>query len=61
MISDGDLDAQSLCSTVLPLLKDPVTLREMSKRAQSLYPRDAAQSLARATLSVIDTKGRTPQ
>ncbi len=61
MIPDGELDAGSLCAAVLPLMADQARLREMATRAESHYPRDAAESLARAALSVINEQGRTAQ
>ncbi len=53
MIHEDALDGPTLCSEILPRLADPKQLREMSKTARSQYPRDAAEVLARATLSVI--------
>ncbi len=55
LIHDDDLDGPTLCSVVKPLLMDPEQLRDMSARARTHYPRDAAEVLARATLSVITT------
>ncbi|MDO5735498.1 MAG: undecaprenyldiphospho-muramoylpentapeptide beta-N-acetylglucosaminyltransferase [Propionibacteriaceae bacterium] len=59
LLHDGALDAPALCSLVLPLLTDPAALEEMSSKARSQYPRDAALALARATLAVIDAKDST--
>ncbi len=53
MIHDDALDGPTLCSEILPRLVDPARLEEMSETARSHYPRDAAEVLARATLSVI--------
>ena len=55
MILDDVLDGPTLTSVVLPRLADTDGLREMSAKARSHYPRDAAAALARATLSVITT------
>lgn len=61
IIHDDALDGPTLCEEILPRLADPVRLREMSKTARSHYPRDAAESLARATLSVIpQNQGNQP-
>lgn len=53
MIHDDALDGPTLCSEILPILADPARLTEMSETARTHYPRDAAEVLARATLSVI--------
>ncbi|MGO1487546.1 MAG: undecaprenyldiphospho-muramoylpentapeptide beta-N-acetylglucosaminyltransferase [Arachnia sp.] len=52
MIHDGALDGPTLCSEILPLLADPLRLQQMSETARSHYPRDAAESLARAILAI---------
>lgn len=53
MIRDVALDGPTLCSVVLPALANPEQLQVMSDKARSHYPRDAAEVLARAILSVI--------
>ncbi len=56
MIRDDALSGDTLRAEILPLMTDTARLQEMSKRARTHYPRDAAESLARATLAVIGTK-----
>ena len=56
MIHDDALDAPTLCAVVMPRLSDPRILQDMSSRARSQYPRDAAAALARATITVIEAK-----
>ncbi len=56
MIHDDALDGATLCSMITPLLSDPVRLKQMSETARTQYPRDAADSLACATLSVTGKK-----
>lgn len=56
MVHDDALDAPTLCSLVLPRIADSSTLAEMSRRARSQYPPDAADALARAALDVIEAK-----
>ncbi len=53
LIHDDALDGPTLCWEVLALLLNPVRLKKMSETARTHYPRDAAEVLARATLSVI--------
>lgn len=56
MIHDEALDAPTLCSVILPRITDPVVLAEMSSKAKSQYPPDAADALARAAIDVIEAK-----
>lgn len=56
LIREDALDGPTLCSVVLPRLTDPAMLDEMSGKARSQYPRDAAVALARATMTVIEAK-----
>lgn len=56
MIHDNELDVPTLCSVVLPRITDPVLLSQMSSKARSQYPPDAAEALARAAIAVIEAK-----
>ena len=56
LLREDDMDAPTLCAMVLPRITDPEVLREMSEKARAQYPRDAAEALARASISVIKTK-----
>lgn len=56
LLRDEALSGPTLCSVVLPLITDSSVLREMSEKAGDQYPRDAAQALARATITVTEAK-----
>lgn len=56
LLREDALDAPTLCAMVLPWITDPEALREMSAKARTQYPRDAAEALARASITVIKTK-----
>ncbi len=46
MIPDAELDADRLCTVVLPLLSDPQRLQEMSTAARAFGTDDAAEQVA---------------
>ncbi|MEO7587459.1 MAG: UDP-N-acetylglucosamine--N-acetylmuramyl-(pentapeptide) pyrophosphoryl-undecaprenol N-acetylglucosamine transferase [Arachnia sp.] len=56
LLRDDALDGRTLSAVVLPRITDPSVLREMSETARTQYPRDAAEALARATVTVIEAK-----
>ncbi len=56
LLRDDAMDAPTLCAVVLPRITDPQVLREMSEAARTQYPRDAAEALARASITVIEAK-----
>ncbi len=56
LLRDDALDGRTLSAVVMPRITDPKVLREMSQAARTQYPRDAADALARASITVIEAK-----
>ncbi|WP_072688531.1 undecaprenyldiphospho-muramoylpentapeptide beta-N-acetylglucosaminyltransferase [Rhodococcus marinonascens] len=52
IVSDGDLSAGFVAETVIPLLRDPVRLEDMGRRAAGAGHRSAAAEVARIVLDV---------
>ena len=56
LLRDDAMDGSTLCEVVLSRITDDEVLRTMSDMARAQYPRDAAEALARATITVIEAK-----
>ncbi|AOW94713.1 undecaprenyldiphospho-muramoylpentapeptide beta-N-acetylglucosaminyltransferase [Rhodococcus sp. WMMA185] len=58
IVGDGDLSAGFIAETVIPLLRDPVRLADMGRRAAGAGHRSAAAEVARIVLDVaVLTRG----
>jgi len=55
-IFDADLDADTLVRQVIALVENPDRLAQMSQTARGLVPCDAADSLARIVLELVDAR-----
>ncbi|QYB05124.1 undecaprenyldiphospho-muramoylpentapeptide beta-N-acetylglucosaminyltransferase [Rhodococcus sp. USK10] len=58
IVADGDLSAGFVAETVIPLLRDPVQLEDMGRRAAGAGHRSAAAEVARIVIDVAaQTRG----
>lgn len=53
LVPDGDLSGARLTDVVTGILGDPERLAQMSAACRDMYPADAAETLAAATLAVV--------